>query len=1291
MTKHLVLIAFTLLSIMLKSQTLPSVPTALEAFKTTAGSQNLFGKSATKTDRSGNIYTCGLTVNGAGDYDAFLVKFSPSGHLLWQKQIPGVIGGMDFATNLVIGSTYIILTGGITTSTATPTTDIFTTKLDASTGATTWIAYYNGTGSSFDSGKHVVLDASDNVYVTGASYNTTNTDFITIKYTSTGSQSWVNRWDYLGLDDAAIKVIVSGANLTVTGAVTTATVNTYKFATLTLAQSTGSLLATSVGTAVTTTSINAVMDAASDPAGNIILIGSNNVTGQGTNFYVQNVSPATLVSAWTYTWNGTSSLDDIAAAVAVDPVTGDVYVSGYSTTSGTNARDLTLIKLNSSGVQQWVKNSSFSGNDEAADMVIDASSNVYLTGYKTTAGTKNYYTVKYSTAGTKMWEVEMDNGFNDNATNIAIDTSNNVICAGQTEVAAGVYVYTTVKYAQKDVITPADFNGEAPNTNFRYYSNRGQLIGTNHILVPEVKYYTYNNNPSFYFKRNSQSFAFLKADTSATAMDTLQRIDLTFASSNESAETYALEKKSDYYLNYFLAHTDTTGVRNVFGNQRLITSNLYNNIDLMCSSDKGGIKYYFIVKPGGDMRNIQMEFTGAASFSLNGTTNALTVNSSIGSITYAKPIAYQLTAANATVAVTGFTPDWQTNGATNKYKFNTGTYTSSLTLIIMVGHTSAPLSPVNASAGNLNYSTYYGSTGIDQLSDIKVDSKFRYIVGYTANAAFPAQGGLFTYNGGNEGVLLKYTLNSDSLRFATFYGGTGNDAINAIAVTKAGDIYLGGTTTSNDLLLPNTKPGASLQPTNPQGGNLVSGFLAEFSNLGNAVKWSRYVAGSYTDNLNGIALDTLDNLYVCGTTGSQDFPTTSTAYKSTLQGQYDKNQNMFVMKFNSGSVVQWSTYFGGTLSIPTSTSVNYGKDGAIGLTVDNQGNVYVVGVARTMDFPVIFPGTPTANSVHYTTRHYTTDGAIVKFNSGGTPVWSSYFGGDFDDQINDIKLTSTNDMIIVGNSNSRDTTIFPVKRKAGAFNFIRNYSGDRAFFSKIGSNYDNLWTTFYAKQSNTLMFVPKLTVVNDGFIVTGTTTNDSINLPVSSPYPAYSKPTKSPSTNMGFLAYFDSNQSLVHAHYFGGDYLGGSALKSVTSDKNNAIYFVGYGYGNYPIAYTSADATLIDSTYSGGAQDGVITRLMLGPLALSVQDFSKAGINNSINAYPNPVFNEFFINLSDLKETKNYSGAVYNMQGQIITTFTNTDFNSDILKINCTNWSNGMYIVSITTDTAKYTAKIVKQ
>ena len=89
---------------------------------------------------------------------------------------------------------------------------------------------------------------------------------------------------------------------------------------------------------------------------------------------------------------------------------------------------------------------------------------------------------------------------------------------------------------------------------------------------------------------------------------------------------------------------------------------------------------------------------------------------------------------------------------------------------------------------------------------------------------------------------------------------------------------------------------------------------------------------------NGIVLDVSGNAYVTGFTGSADFPTTPGAFQSIFAGGDD---DAFISKLNAaGSALGYSTYLGGS-----------GHDAGAGIAVDASGNVYVVGVTGSSDFP----------------------------------------------------------------------------------------------------------------------------------------------------------------------------------------------------------------------------------------------------------------------------------------------------------------------------------------------------
>ena len=111
------------------------------------------------------------------------------------------------------------------------------------------------------------------------------------------------------------------------------------------------------------------------------------------------------VQQWVAIYNGPRDSVDLAYSIAVDS-SGNVYVAGQSTGIGSR-RDFTLIKYNSSGVQQWVKrlNGIYNNDDMAEDVAVDQQGNVYVTGYLNDGSPTytGYLTIKYDPSGTELW------------------------------------------------------------------------------------------------------------------------------------------------------------------------------------------------------------------------------------------------------------------------------------------------------------------------------------------------------------------------------------------------------------------------------------------------------------------------------------------------------------------------------------------------------------------------------------------------------------------------------------------------------------------------------------------------------------------------------------------------------------------------------------------------------------------------------------------------------------------------------------------------------------------------
>lgn len=116
-------------------------------------------------DGNGNLLVCGTSqINGDIDYDAVLLKFSPSGTLLWDET-------------------------------------------------------FDGSSSLLDGFVSVATDANSNVYVCGGSVTTSEqANFVTIKYNSSGVEQWTSFYDFNDLNDVATKLLVVGNSVRVSGA-----------------------------------------------------------------------------------------------------------------------------------------------------------------------------------------------------------------------------------------------------------------------------------------------------------------------------------------------------------------------------------------------------------------------------------------------------------------------------------------------------------------------------------------------------------------------------------------------------------------------------------------------------------------------------------------------------------------------------------------------------------------------------------------------------------------------------------------------------------------------------------------------------------------------------------------------------------------------------------------------------------------------------------------------------------------------------------------------------------------
>lgn len=1281
MKQKLLLFAFTLIGTMLFSQS--SIPRAFEAWKTKDGTQTLYVKNATKTDGSGNVYTAGATLNSSnGTYDIFLVKKNSSGVTLYTKQINGTANSHDFVAGMYLSGTDVYITGSITNS-VTSTPELFIAKYNSSGTQQFFTTYSNGYG---DVGKDIVLNATYNyIIVTGASMNNIgDTDASVIAFNSSGVQQWVNFYDHAGGNDGGFKITTRNQLCTITAPVTISA-NNYKLASVSYSVSNGWQSGSVTTGATATSSVEIVTDVVTDGSGNMYICGATQQNaGQGYDMYIAKVTNSLTIS-WETTYNA-NSLDDFAKGIAIDG-SGQLWVTGV-TTHSTQGKNITTLRINSSGVIQstLTVNGSFNGNDEGMDVVIDASNNAYIACYQTLSATNSdFYTIKYNSSATQIWEKFTD-GYSqlDQATNIALDSLNNVIVAGSSEISVGSLVYLTTQLVQQDVKDPVDLLNQPTNKNYGYHENRGQVRNDTGGVAPSVLYYTHNQYPKIYIEKDAYNYIFTATDTVYATNDTIERIQVNFASANTNVRPYAYNPKT-YPLHYFLGQVGEP-ITEVRGNDRVVTQNIYPQIDLHYYSNSKGFKYYFVVKEGGDPRDIQFNIDGVTSTTI--TSSNLVINGVLGSVTLKQPYAYMVDGAGATTTLSA--SNWS-HVSGNNYELSTPSYTTSQSLVIVI-ETVNPAS-VTGSTANLDYSTYYGKGNNDIFNDIRVASNGdRYVVGNTDGNTFPVVKGLFTYQGQTDAVVLRFEVTKDSCAFATYYGGAGAEVGNSVDINSLGEIFIGGKTngTGASGIPTYSISGASNQTFNgsafaPSGADSNDGFIARFAPNGNGFTWGRYVGGSQADGINAIYIDNSNNLYYTGFARSNNMPTTAAAQASlSVSNPTVTNIDAIVGKFNSSLSYVYSTYLGGGTA-PTSVAKDEGRD----ITVDGSGNAIVVGLTESNGFPVN-NSTGNSNTFYDASFGGYRDGFIARYSPTGTKQFASYFGGNGTygfDEITRVNYNATKDEIyIAGQSN--DTVSFPYVNLSGAFN-RKNYvssSNNVAFIASMTGNLTKQWCSNYGKTSACNFSVTGLASDNAGIIyLSGQAKSNTLNYPASTPTLTVYKDTVRNGDD-GFVTIFNPQKNLFHAHYLGGT--GNDYINNAYVGTNNKLYVVGNtGSTDYPIAYNSVNIQFIDSTFGGGSgqNDGFITRFDMGTIQIiSVKETSKD--DYLLNVYPNPSTSGFILEMKD-DELKNVQAKVYSITGQLIV---EQKITQTLTKFHCESWANGVYLINVNADGKLKTFKLIK-
>jgi hypothetical protein len=305
------------------------------------------------------------------------------------------------------------------------------------------------------------------------------------------------------------------------------------------------------------------------------------------------------------------------------------------------------------------------------------------------------------------------------------------------------------------------------------------------------------------------------------------------------------------------------------------------------------------------------------------------------------------------------------------------------------------IDPNEAGKDSLVYSTYYGGGKKEMARAVGVSVSGEIaVVGNTDSTDLPGTSASTqaTLRGGVDTFVIR--MNPDGggkINYATYFGGTGTDVANGVAIDRSGVIWMVGYTGSDDF--PLTAEGLKTASTGYFEGFLV-GLDPAQPGL-SAHVYGSFVGGSGSDEARTITIDAFNQMWISGQTFSTDFPVTANATQRGLAGGTDA----FVMKLvdpRSGpGSVRYASYLGGS-----------GFEFSYGLAVIDQNRFAIAGYTMSGQLPV------TATAYRRTAASAFPDGYVMVVDSSVTGSagleYASYFGGSSTDVINSIAVDRVN-------------------------------------------------------------------------------------------------------------------------------------------------------------------------------------------------------------------------------------------------------------------------------------------
>ncbi len=419
--------------------------------------------------------------------------------------------------------------------------------------------------------------------------------------------------------------------------------------------------------------------------------------------------------------------------------------------------------------------------------------------------------------------------------------------------------------------------------------------------------------------------------------------------------------KQETKVNYFIGCDPNKWHTDVATYSEVVYPELYDGINLHTLARRSHLKYEFHVAAGADYTQIVIAYEGTSGLKID-SKGLLHINTPLGELVDKVPYIYQIIDGQQ-VQIPGryrLIDD-------NSYTFEIRDRVKPTVELVIDPH--------------LSWASYLGGSGNESGYSIAVDAIGNaFLTGSTDSDDFPTTYGVYQLvHSSQKDAFVAKVSSGGQLLWATYLGGSGNDASYGIAVDSLGYLLVTGSTDSPTYSFPTTY-GAFQRENN--GG--IDAFVTKLNSTGSGFFWSTLLGGSGNDSGNGIAVDVNDVVLLTGDTNSTDFPTTP---GKPLTWSYAGQTDAFVAKVSQNAqgypFLQWCQCRGGS-----------DDDWGYAVAVDIVGNSLVVGA--------------TASPCYFTTTTFTDYGGgkdvfVAKFDTqgnvgGSVSAFCGYLGGSGDDE-----------------------------------------------------------------------------------------------------------------------------------------------------------------------------------------------------------------------------------------------------------------------------------------------------